>query len=107
MDYTRLLPLELQLKSLPLSALGCNEVAWKAENVFEVIDILLAQSVIILGGDVYRLCDSSIEITYDSWFYSGDGGRESSEESCSLAKNYIQKYIDRNGQDFVYSLVCR
>lgn len=44
-------------------------------------------------------------LTYDSWFTNNDNGFDFISKSLDNAILYIANYENRNGNDFIYSLV--
>jgi len=99
-DYVNIVPQDLLERGIRLrEKLGFYEIAWKFDDVMEVLKITRGKGMIILGGDVYRLNGNEPIITYDSWsIKEGDDG----DDAFELAVRYITKYRARNGDDFAY-----
>lgn len=51
-----------------LESLGIDGIAYPIEYAIQLIDMVKNKNVAILGGDLYRMKDSSIESTYDNWY---------------------------------------
>lgn len=51
-----------------LESLGIDGIAYPIEYAIQLIDMVETKNVAILGGDLYRMKDSSIESTYDNWY---------------------------------------
>jgi hypothetical protein len=94
---------------IPLNEHGINEIAWRYENVFDVIDILIQNKYSILGGDVYIIKGNEIESTYDNWYIEKS---ETDNQEAYLIKSrdkaisYIKNYnSNNNNPSIVFVLV--
>lgn len=82
-----------------------GEIAWKAENIPNIVEIARKYNRIILGGDVLTV---SGEYTYDNWFYNRDGNvskQTNVEQSIDKCLQYIGNYLQRNGSEFLFVMV--
>jgi len=86
-----------------LDNLGVKEVAWDFFDVMKVIDILKQKRYTILGGDVYKMKDDKIEITYDNWYI--DRNIATVENSIEKAEEYIEFYHQKQGEGYLYTLI--
>ena len=97
-DFVNIVPQDLLERGINLrEKLGFYEIAWKFDDVMEVLKITRDKGMIILGGDVYRLSGNEPIITYDGW--STNRGVNNAFE---VAIQYITNYRARNGDDFAY-----
>ena len=97
-NFVNIVPQDLLERGINLrEKLGFYEIAWKFDDVMEVLKITRDKGMIILGGDVYRLSGNEPIITYDGW--STNRGVNNAFE---VAIEYITKYRARNGDDFAY-----
>ena len=97
-NFVNIVPQDLLERGINLrEKLGFYEIAWKFDDVMEVLKITRDKGMIILGGDVYRLSGNEPIITYDGW--STNRGVNNAFE---VAIKYITKYRARNGDDFIY-----
>ena len=97
-DFVNIVPQDLLERGINLrEKLGFYEIAWKFDDVMEVLKITRGKGMIILGGDVYRLSGNEPIITYDGW--STNRGVNNAFE---VAIEYITNYRARNGDDFAY-----
>ena len=97
-DYVNIVPQDLLERGINLrEKLGFYEIAWKFDNVMEVLKIARDKGMIILGGEVYRLSGNKPIITCDSWYTN-----EGNDNAFEVAIEYITKYRARNGDDFIY-----
>ncbi|VTS71080.1 Imm40 family immunity protein [Streptococcus australis] len=88
-----------------LAELGAASYAYTYQDMLAYIDWIESKKFIILGGDVYVERDRGFELTYDSWYYSPKNKDNDSLESISVAKDYINQYIDSNGKHFYFTVV--
>nr|WP_314069984.1 Imm40 family immunity protein [uncultured Campylobacter sp.] len=97
-DFVNIVPQDLLERGINLrEKLGSYYIAWRFDDVMEVLKITRGKGMIILGGDVCRLSGNKPIITYDSW-YTNDGN----DNAFEVAIEYITKYRARNGDDFIY-----
>lgn len=109
-NINSVLPNDIIEKAIPLETIGIKEYAWEYESALKAINYLLEKDIIILGGDVYRILNGSLGITYDSWFYNVDinkGTNLNSKDSCELAVSYINNYYLNCGSGYCYSLIIK
>ena len=97
-DFVNIVPQDLLERGIRLrEELGFYEIAWKFDDVMEVLKITRGKGMIILGGEVYRLSGNKPVITCDGW--STNRGVNNAFE---VAIQYITNYRARNGDDFIY-----
>ena len=97
-DFVNIVPQDLLERGINLrEKLGFYEIAWKFDDVMEVLKITRGKGMIILGREVYRLSGNKPIITCDSWHTNkGD------DDAFEVAIQYITNYRARNGDDFIY-----
>ena len=88
-----------------LEEFGVTNYAYTFKDVLAYIDWIESKKFVILGGDVYSRQGDMFDITYDSWYYSPKNKDNDSLESISVAKNYINQYVDSNGKYFYFAVV--
>ena len=97
-DFVNIVPQDLLERGIRLrEELGFYEIAWRFDDVMEVLKIAKSKDMVILGGDVYRLSGDKPIITYDGW-YTNKGD----DDAFEVAIRYITNYRARNGDDFAY-----
>ena len=108
MDSKAIVPMEMLKKSISLKSIGLNELAWYGKDAIKAIEYLSNKGTLILGGDVYIISEQKIKLTYDSWYYMLTESR-TQQENIDAAKekaiSYIQHFIRRNGNDYLYSII--
>ena len=92
-------------KGSSLAELGVASYAYTYQDMLAYIDWIESKKLVILGGDVYSRQDDMFDITYDSWYYSPKNKDNDSLESISVAKNYINQYVDSNRKYFYFAIV--
>lgn len=99
MNIKKYIPQELIEKSIDLTdILGVFELAWTYTDVMTVLKYLEENGILVLGGDVL---DKKMSYTYDNWCYQD----KNYIESIEYAKNYINNYYIKNGNEYYYVLV--
>ena len=97
-DFVNIVPQDLLERGIRLrEELGFYSIAWRFDDVMEVLKITRGKGMIIVGIDVYRLNGNEPIITYDSWSIKSED-----DNAFEVAIQYITKYRARNGDDFAY-----
>ena len=97
-DYVNIVPQDLLERGIRLrEKYGIYDIAWRFDDVMEVLKIARDRDMLIVGGDVYRLSDNKPIITYDSWSIKSED-----DDAFEVATQYITNYRARNGDDFAY-----
>ena len=86
--------------------MGVASNAYTHQDILAYIDWIELKKFIILGGDVYVERDGGLELTYDGWYYSPKNNDGDLLQSISVAKDYINQYIDSNGKHFYFTVVA-
>ena len=98
-DYVNIVPQDLLERGIRLrEELGFYDIAWRFDDVMEVLKIAKSKDMVILGGDVYRLSGNKPIITYDGWWNT----KARDDDAFELAIRYITNYRAKNGDDFAY-----
>jgi hypothetical protein len=82
---------------------GVHDIAWNDESIFEVIEFLKANSIMILGGDVLDKKNNHYDFIGDNWSVDG----YNVEKGYTTAKAFIMKYISIHGNRFIFTLICK
>ena len=97
-DYVNIVPQDLLERGIRLrEEYGIYDIAWRFDDVMEVLKITRGKGMIIVGIDVYRLNGNKPIITYDGWSIKAED-----DDAFELAIQYITNYRARNGDDFAY-----
>jgi len=99
---------DLMEKAIDLLSVGYDEFIWKPKDALEVIDILINNGKCILGGDVYSFKNGKLIITGDNW-YTEPTNYLATDSDIQRSRvdsiNFINKYVERNGPNYYFSLV--
>lgn len=83
-----------------LEEVGVSNWALERQAALAAIERLSRIGVAILGGDVYLINASEVELTYDNWHCNQETGESDLEfvkRSVTKARNYITQYEARKG----------
>lgn len=87
-------------RSINLTDLGINNVAWRYCDISLVIDYFSNSGTVVLGGDIYYEQDGRLELSYDNWFYRPISTCFDSQESISRTIEYLDTMVQNRGVDF-------
>lgn len=107
-ELKKLLPISILEKGYYLGNIGINEYAWNSQDAKIVINLLVKGGIFILGGDVYSQKFKEYRPTGDNWYVDKSLYLPTSdelEESKNKSIDFIQKYIERNGENFLFTIV--
>jgi hypothetical protein len=109
-DLSGYLPAELNSRSIwLLEKVGVKEYGWNRNDALRVLEYLVKNNRIILGGDVLEIEEGIFKYTGDGWYFNSDDARtkqENVEASYTKASNYIKSYQTNNTGDYLFVLVC-
>ncbi len=81
--------------AMPLEKFGVNELAWEKDAAKKLIALLIDSDIGILGGDVYKLRQSTLEPLCDNWACEPQNDETREEyflRSKKKALDYIEHY---------------
>lgn len=106
-EIGKLIPNDIYIRGVNLEKeLGIKEIAWGYTCIIKILDILFEYGYVVLGGDVYCQIDKKVETTYDSWYFNKKNFDTDSEESIKKAVDFVSAYYNKNGKDYIYSIVA-
>ena len=108
-NFQQYLPPHLIENAVSLEEIGISEYAWKWYDVLKVIDILVANKILILGGDVYLWQDGKLGPTGDNWYINRAGYVTTDHDlhnAKNISDNYVKKYMEKHGESYYYSIVA-
>ncbi len=103
-----IIPIDMVKKSISLKMNGINDLAWYGKDALEAIEFLSNCGTLILGGDVYIISEQKIKLTYNNWYYipvESKTHQENIDAAKEHAVSYIQDFMQKNGNDYLYSIV--
>ena len=100
-------PNEFYETGISLEEMGSFGFAWKYKDILEILEYLKNNNYGILGGDVLQLDEERIFFNYDNWSLDTKGitWKEYVDEGYELAKNYIENYYEKNGDNYCYNII--
>jgi hypothetical protein len=104
----KLLPQNILDKGVYLGSIGVDDFVWKWLDALIVIDYLSLNGIFISGGDVYADRANRIRPIGDGWYAIKSGylpTLDEIENAKTKGLEYINKYVDRNGEDFLFAIV--
>lgn len=115
-DFPDDFPRTLSDAAHSLLDLRIEAYVWKYEDVKKVINFLIDEQYIILGGDVYTKVAGNLTLTYDNWYLKDPDPRPLHEHikadkervlemSREQSLSYVENYWKRNGDNYYYSVV--
>jgi hypothetical protein len=104
----QLLPADLLERGVSLDYMGIDEFAWNWQDILIVIDYFLNNHVFLSGGDVYSAVNGTLRPTGDNWYINKSSYLSTSndlEKSRNVSIDFINKYVEKNGENFLFSVV--
>lgn len=100
-----MIPKSIMDRSISLKELGILEYAWNVDDVKRIVATFDVNKIPILGGDVYKIIDSKVCQTYDSWYINKSSENDFYRISHEKTMSYILNYEKRNEGQFLYTIV--
>lgn len=94
-------------KGINLTEIGINNFAYSWENINDILVEMENLNLIILGGDVYTIEGGKLCLTFDSWYFNTNNDLLDSLSSIKKAREFIKKYLEKNGKNFCFSFVLK
>lgn len=100
----------IQRKGIALSEInpGSNEYALKLYDVLSAIELLEISETAVLGGDILSDESGKLRYTYENWYCQRQDNEEDadySKRSCLIAREYINKLINREDDENQYAVL--
>jgi Immunity protein 40 len=87
---------------------GQNEIALDRGSALSAVDLLRADRVPILGGDVYFRYGDKIDLGYANWhteYKPGEGRSAYLQRTWDLTERYIRDFSDARGGEPLFVFV--
>jgi hypothetical protein len=104
------IPDDLLQKGISLQFMGYFDVVWEKEDCIKVIEILIKKRILVLGGDVFVFQNNEFKPTDGSWFIESSSVIPTDDDlirSKTKAIDYMNKFSNKNGRAFYFSIVYR
>ena len=92
-------------KGINLNQLGINAYAYSYSVILDLLAIVQANNLTILGGDVFCYKNGQLTHTYDNWYYEKQDPTIDSCESIFQTEKYISNYVKNHGEHYYFSIV--
>ena len=103
-----MVPRNLWARAESLSGLGVDEVAWSANDAVQVLELLGATEIAVLGGHVYVKRAGQLEPNYDNWYAERDTQETLTgfaARSWSIAREYLANLMKPGAAECWVSLI--
>ena len=102
------IPDEIYKTGISLEPMGSFGFAWKYKDIFEVLEYLKNNNYGILGGAVCEFDGETIFFNYDNWYLEQENmtWKEYVDASYEVTKNYIERYYEKNGDNYCYDIAA-
>ena len=92
-------------KDINLKHLGINAYAYSYSVILDLLAIVQANNLTILGGDV--LCYKNAQLThiYDNWHYEKQDPTSDCSKSIPQTEKYIKHYVKNHGEHYYFSII--
>ena len=91
-----------------LKHLGIEGYAFPDQEALKIVQLCKLSLIPILGGDVYSLNDSIIEVLGDNWYYDrtpSESYYNYVQNSCNKSESYIRTYKNHSCDRTLFSFV--
>ena len=91
-----------------LKHLGIEGQAFPDQEALKIVQLCKLSLIPILGGDVYSLNDSTIEVLDDNWYYDrtpSESYYNYVQNSCNKSESYIRTYKNNSCDRTLFSFV--
>ena len=91
-----------------LNNLGIEGYAFPDHESLKIVKLCKLSMIPILGGDVYSLSDSTIEVLDDNWYYDrtpSESYYNYVQNSCNKSESYIRTYKNNSCDRTLFSFV--
>jgi len=79
-NYLTNLPAELSSQAIwLLEKVGVKEYGWNHNAALKVLEYLVKNNPIILGGDVLKIVNGKFKYTGDNWYFNNDDAKTKEE----------------------------
>ena len=92
-------------RGIHLKHLGINAYAYSSSVILDLLVIVKANNLTILGGDVFCYKNGQLKYTYDHWYYEKQDPTIDSSKSIFQTEKYISNYVKDHGEHYYFSIV--
>lgn len=95
----------IDTRGINLNHIGINAYAYDYSAIPDLLAIIQANNLIILGGDVFCYKNGQLTHTYDNWYYEKQDPTIDSRISIFRTEKYISNYVKNHGEHYYFSIV--
>ena len=92
-------------KGIDIRDLGIDAYAYDYSVIPDLLAIVQANNLTILGGDVFCYKNGQLTDTYDNWYYEKQDPTIDSSKSIFQTEKYISNYVKNHGKHYYFSIV--
>ena len=92
-------------RGIDLRDLGIDAYAYDYLVIPDLLDIVQANNLVILGGDVFCYKNGRLTHTYDNWYYEKQDPTIDSSKFILQTEKYISNYVKNHGEHYYFSIV--
>ena len=92
-------------RGINLKHLGINEYTYSSSVILDLLAIVKANNLTILGGDVFCYKNGQLTHTYDNWHYEKQNLTSDCSKSIHQTEKYISNYVKNHGEHYYFSIV--
>lgn len=92
-------------RGINLKHLGINAYAYSSSVILDLLVIVKANNLTILGGDVFCYKNGQLTHTYDNWYYEKQNLTSDCSKSIHQTEKYISNYVKNHGEHYYFSIV--
>ena len=92
-------------RGINLNHLGIHAYAYSYSVIPDLLAIVKANNLTILGGDVFCYKNGQLTHTYDNWYYEKQDSTSDCSKSIFQTEKYIKHYVKNHGEHYYFSTV--
>ena len=92
-------------RGIDLRDLGIDAYAYDYSVIPDLLAIVQANNLAILGGDVFCYKNGKLTHTNDHWYYEKQDPTIDVSKSIFQTEKYISNYVKNHGEHYYFSIV--
>ena len=92
-------------RGIDLRDLGIDAYAYDYSVIPDLLAIVQANNLAILGGDVFCYKNGKLTHTNNNWYYEKQDPTIDSSKSIFQTEKYISNYVKNHGKHYYFSIV--
>ena len=95
----------IHTRGINLNHIGINAYAYSYSVITDLLAIVQANNLTILGEDVFCYKNAQLTHTYDNWHYEKQDLTSDCSKSILQIEKYISNYVKDHGEHYYFSIV--